>query len=835
MLRTGRAELYPEIDDAFLAEVASDAEQLELLRAIGIHSAMLVPLLARHKTLGAISFVSGATGPRYGPAELALAEELARRAALAVDNARLYEQAQTALRERDRATAEATRRARQQAAVAWLGQRALGSVSLEELRDEAASLVTSTLGLDFCEILELLPDGQALLLREGRGFAEEAIGEAKVGAGRGSHAGFTLLSKGPVILEDLRKETRFLAPLLAQHGVVSGVTVVIQGRERPLGVLGAHASQRRVFTRDDVAFLQSLANVLAAVLERERASAQLQLREERFRALVERSSDAIALLDCVGSIRYAGPSTPRVLGHEPADCVGKLLFAWIHPDDVPAVQHAVFGLLEQKGASAALQFRIRHKDGSWRWIEGSVTNLLGEQSVEALVLNYRDITDRKHAEQRIQHQAYHDPLTNLPNRMLFRDRLELGIAHAQRSDKKLAVMYADLDRFKWINDTHGHGVGDRLLVSVAERLRGCLRDDDTVARVGGDEFTLLLPELTRVDDAAKLAGKLVAAVARPFEIDGMQVHVTTSIGVSVHPDDGGDAESLLKGADNALYRAKEAGRNNVQLCTPALNARARQRMELERALRQALERGELLLHYQPQFEARTHRLVGAEALLRWKHPQAGLLYPDDFIPVAEDSRLIVPIGEWALRAACRQACQWHDRRANLGIAVNLSGRQFERAGLRGVLDSALEDTGLDPARLELEITESVALREARTARSMLERLRARGVRVAIDDFGTGHSSLQSLQRLPIDALKIDRGFVKNLAQGRDGQAIVRAIIAMAHSMRLRVVAEGVETEGQLRFLERERCEEIQGYLLGRPIPPAQFEALLDAKPAPRPN
>jgi diguanylate cyclase (GGDEF)-like protein len=495
----------------------------------------------------------------------------------------------------------------------------------------------------------------------------------------------------------------------------------------------------------------------------------------------------------------------------------------------------VFGLLEQKGRSAGVQFRARHKDSSWRWIEGSITNLLGEESVEALVLNYRDITERKHAEQKIQHQAYHDPLTSLPNRLLFQDRLGLGIAHAQRSGKKLAVMYADLDRFKWINDTLGHAAGDRLLVAVAERLRGCLRDDDTVARVGGDEFTLLLPDLNRADDAAKLASKLVEAVARPFDIDGGQIHVTVSIGVSVHPDDGTDAESLLKGADNALYRAKEAGRNNAQLCTPALNARARHRMELERALRQALERAELLLHYQPQFEARTRRLVGAEALLRWNHPQAGLLYPDDFIPVAEDSRLIVPIGEWALRAACRQARQWHDRRSDLAIAVNLSGRQFERAGLRAVVDSALEDSGLDPARLELEITESVALREASAASTLLERLRARGVRVAIDDFGTGHSSLQSLQRLPIDALKIDRAFVKNLGLGQNGQAIVRAIIAMAHSMRLRVVAEGVETESQLRFLERERCEELQGYLLGRPLPAEQFERLLDAAPAPRAN
>ena len=726
--------------------------------------------------------------------------------------------------------AEATRRGRELAGVAWLGQRALANISLETLRDEAAALVTTTLEVEFCEVLELLPGGEALLLREGRGFSAELIGNARADAGRHSHAGFALLARQPVILEDLRLETRFQAPLLAESGIVSGIIVIIQGRQRPFGVLGAHATRPRAFTRDDVSFLQSLANVLGAVLERDRAETQLQLREERFRALVERSSDAIALLNSVGMIHYAGSSTPRVLGYEPAESVGESLFAWMHPDDALGAQHAFLGVLTERNKSAALQCRLRHKDGSWRWIEGSATNLLDEPSVQAVVLNYRDISDRKLVEQQIEHQAFHDHLTGLPNRLLFYDRLELGIAHAQRNGKLLAVMYSDLDRFKWINDTLGHAIGDRLLKAVAERLRGCLRDDDSVARLGGDEYTLMLPDLSRAEDAATIACKLVEAIARPFEIDGAQVHVTMSIGVSLYPADGADPEALLKGADHALYRAKEAGRGNVQLCTAALNTRARARMELEKALRMAVERDELLLHYQPLFEARTRRLLGAEALLRWNHPQAGLLYPDDFIPVAEDSRLIAPIGDWALRTACRQAREWQSRRAGVSIAVNLSGRQLEGSRFGDSVDSALAESGLDPRRLELEITESVALREADTARSLLGKLRGRGVRVAIDDFGTGHSSLQALRRLPVDALKIDRAFVRDLTQGSDGQAIVRAIIAMAHSLRLRVVAEGVETENQLRFLESERCEEIQGFLLGRPVPAEQFEQLLDAKP-----
>jgi diguanylate cyclase (GGDEF)-like protein len=444
------------------------------------------------------------------------------------------------------------------------------------------------------------------------------------------------------------------------------------------------------------------------------------------------------------------------------------------------------------------------------------------------VWSFRDITDRRRAEERVEFQAYHDMLTGLPNRLLLRDRLSVAMAHAQRRRQHLALMFLDLDHFKLINDTLGHSAGDRLLQDLAQRLSGCIRQDDTVARVGGDEFTLLFPGLGRGLDAVRMAQKVLKSIAQPFLLDGQELHVTASVGIAIYPEDGKDAESLMSNADGAMYRAKDLGRNNYQLWTSGMNSRALERMALEGRLRRALERDEFVLHYQPILDLATGAIVGLEALVRWQHPERGLVGPDTFIPVAEDCRLIIPIGEWVLGEACRQLRCWHDEGfTGLRIAVNLSARQFQQHDLAETVEAALRDATLPADRLELEITESVAMQSAEWTAGVLRALQRMGVRISIDDFGTGQSSLSYLKHFPLTTLKIDRAFVKDIRVNPDGEAIVRAVIALAHVLKLRVVAEGVETAEQISFLREVGCEEVQGYFYSRPLPAEEIRGVLE--------
>jgi diguanylate cyclase (GGDEF)-like protein len=436
-----------------------------------------------------------------------------------------------------------------------------------------------------------------------------------------------------------------------------------------------------------------------------------------------------------------------------------------------------------------------------------------------------DVTERKRAEEQVRSLAYRDPLTTLPNRLLFQDRLAVAVAQAHRHRRPLAVVFLDLDRFKVINDSLGHSVGDRLIREVSTRLRTCLREGDTVARLGGDEFTLLLPDIGQAVDAAKVTAKVLDLLRLPFDIEGRELFVTASAGISLYPDDGSDAEALLKHADTAMYRAKELGRDNYQLYTPAMSATALERLALESSLRKALAQEELVLYYQPVFD-RTGQVHGFEALLRWRHPELGLVPPAEFIPLAEVTGLILPMGPWVLRSACAQAWIWQERYPGLSVAVNLSPRQFQEPGLVGHVTDALADTGLDPRLLELEITETNAMQNAPTAIQTLRELKALGVRLSIDDFGTGYSSLSYLRRFPIDTLKIDQSFIHDIGADPDAAAIASAVIALAHTLKLDVVAEGVETREQLEFLAASGCDRMQGYLLSPPVPAERCDELL---------
>ncbi len=454
-----------------------------------------------------------------------------------------------------------------------------------------------------------------------------------------------------------------------------------------------------------------------------------------------------------------------------------------------------------------------------------IQSVIGLGMIASLLEDEREAAEL--AAGQVEHLAYHDALTGLPNRPLFMDRLIVALAQAHRANQKLAVLFLDLDRFKDINDSLGHSVGDALLKAAAERIRHCVREGDTVARFGGDEFTLLIPRIDHIEDAAKIAQKIIETLKIPFSVSERELFITTSVGVSLFPSDGLDPETLVRNADTAMYRAKDQGRDNYQLYAPAMNARAAERLALENNLRRALVQDELILHYQPLVAVETHRVAGFEALIRWNHPEQGLLSPAHFISVAEVSGLIVPIGQWVLRTACQQVKTWQKKfDHDLLMSVNLSARQFQQPDLVAIVRSAIEESGIPASTLEVEITESSAMQNAENTIYTLRELKALGVRIAMDDFGTGYSSLNYLKRFPIDTLKLDQTFVREVANDPSDAAIVSSVISMAHNLGLRVVAEGVETQEQLDFLARQRCDIIQGYYFSQPLLPAQLESFL---------
>lgn len=440
---------------------------------------------------------------------------------------------------------------------------------------------------------------------------------------------------------------------------------------------------------------------------------------------------------------------------------------------------------------------------------------------------YRDVTEQKQAEANIFRLAHHDHLTGLPNRIAFLERLDHAMKQAARSNRLVAVMFLDLDRFKTINDTLGHDIGDHLLKAAAERLSACVREGDTVTRLGGDEFTIVLENLHDIRDAALVAQKILGALAQPFTVKNHEVFVTTSIGITVYPLDDGNSDTLLRNADSAMYRAKELGRNNYQFYVSDMNTKAAQRLKMENNLRRALGRGEFALLYQPRVELATGNVIGVEALMRWKSPELGLILPTEFIPILEETGMILPIGEWALRTACQQNRAWQDEGLPpILMAVNLSARQFLQKNLVDIVADALKQSGLEARYLELEITEGTLMDTTTLCSENLQRLKEMGVQISIDDFGTGYSSLSYLKKLPIDTLKIDQSFIRDITDNSDGAAIAAAIIAMAVSLRLNVLAEGVETDKQLSFLCAQGCNEIQGFSFSQPIEADAFASLM---------
>jgi len=564
------------------------------------------------------------------------------------------------------------------------------------------------------------------------------------------------------------------------------------------------------------------------VLQQARELAELGESRLLAASVFDASPQAVLIMDASHRIIEANRASVRITGYSQSKLHGKpLCEALFHPDKRASCDELLWKRVDAHSGWQGETELLRCAGEvfpAWQ----SVTPVRDVSGViRHYVCMFTDIGEKKQAEERIRHLAHHDPLTDLPNRTLLTDRLAHGLDRARRHGTSLAVLFIDLDRFKYVNDSLGHPVGDALLRIVADRFAAALREEDTLSRIGGDEFVVILEDVGNADDAARVAQKLLDALQEPSQVDGHDLFIGASIGISLFPTDGDTIDTLVRCADSAMYRAKEVGRNTFQFFTPEQASQSRERFELERDLRQAVERGELRLVYQPQADCTTGRVVGVEALVRWQHPTRGLVPPDRFIPLAEEVGLIGKIGAWVLHTACAQARHWEEQGRELRVAVNLSGQQISRDGLSGLVRKILAETELSPERLELEITEGHLLQRVEHCIATLRDLKSLGVTLAIDDFGTGYSSLSYLKRLPVDRLKIDRSFVEGIPDDRDDAAIVATILSMARNLGLEVIAEGVENDTQLAHLRAARCSEYQGYLLSRPVPPGELETLLD--------
>ncbi len=577
-------------------------------------------------------------------------------------------------------------------------------------------------------------------------------------------------------------------------------------------------------------YLKNVEASAAQARQAEEHVAALRESEERFRSAFDHAA-GMALVASDGRWIQVNHSLCEMIGYEEEELLATSLNAVTHEDDIAALLMQVSRLLEGKVKTFQMELRYMHKHGQAVWALVSVTLVHNSQRESTeLIFQTQDITDRKRAEERLMHDAFHDVLTGLPNRALFMDHLKLSVERAKRRDSRLfAVLFLDLDRFKIVNDSLGHMVGDQLLVGIARRLETCLRPGDTVARLGGDEFTILLEDLNDAEEAIEVAGRLQKELSLPFNLGGHEVFTTVSIGIALSTTGYERAEEVLRDADTAMYRAKTQGKARHELFDKAMHARALNLLQLETDLRRAVERQEFFLHYQPIVSLDTGLIRGFEALVRWQHPERGHVPPIDFIPVAEETGLIIPIGEWVLNAACREVKRWQERFPShppLQISVNISGKQLMKSDLIEQVRRVLQETAIEPRALKLEITESIMMENIESAISILNHLRALGVELSIDDFGTGYSSLSYLHRFPISTLKIDRSFVGRMDGNNENAEIARTIVMLARNLDMDVIAEGVETEHQVTQLRALRCEYGQGYHFSKPVDGRAAAALL---------
>ncbi|MGC3983198.1 MAG: EAL domain-containing protein [Steroidobacteraceae bacterium] len=614
------------------------------------------------------------------------------------------------------------------------------------------------------------------------------------------------------------------------------INAALQQRQRfevEYRIIHSDGSVRWVWERGAGVFagdgrLMAIEGIVQDVSDHKHAYQALREAERRYHSLFDNAIEGIFRTKPEGQYLDANPALARIYGYDSSEELMRTLCDIRAQLYVDAGRREEFmRIIKARGSISGFESQVYRKNGDIIWISENARAISDD---DGTVLYYEgtveDITERKLYEARIEQQANYDTLTGLANRSLLQDRLQQAILTAATYGTRLAVVFVDLDRFKYINDSLGHQMGDSLLRVMAQRFKSCVRDSDTVARLGGDEFVLLLNGLSEADGVASSMERMLEVIAQPWSTEQGVFDVTCSVGVALYPDDGQDAQTLLKHADSAMYRAKERGRNNFQFFTNELNALMTERLELESGLRRALERDQFCLYYQPRIDMKTGAIIGAEALLRWQVSENELILPGRFIPVAEETGLIVPIGTWALRAACIQSHRWLQAGMPIAVSVNVSLRQFQRDYFPQVVREVLDETQLPATQLEIEVTESSVMHNAERLIDMLCAIKIMGVQISVDDFGTGYSSLSYLKRFPVDRLKIDRSFVQDIMFDPDGEAIVRTIIALGHNLGLKVVAEGVENLAQVNYLRDNGCDELQGYYYGHPMPAEQFEALV---------
>ncbi|MEA5418241.1 EAL domain-containing protein [Spirulina sp. CCNP1310] len=864
---------------------------------------------------------------------------------------------QAHLRDRAQTQSQLHQRLRQQAIVAKLGQKALANQNLDLLMQQAIRLVSRTLDVKFGYVLELLPNGQAFLLRSGTGWERSLVGHAVLSAGRQSHAGYTLAMNQPVIVTNLATETRFGGtPLLHNHNIVAGVNVLIAGKNEaaPFGVLGVHTQSRRSFTEHDIHFLQAVAHVLATAIARQQADEQLRLLERaiaashngvvltdatqpdnpviyvnpafeamtgykgeevigrncrilqgpetqpealasvrsaleevrechvtlrnyrkdrtpfwnqlfiapvfndqghlthfvgiqnditqryqtelalqsseaQYRRIVETAAEGIWMLDEQDRTSFVNAQMAEMLGYTPEEMRGKSLFDFIDPVTRPLVAEKL--AKRRRGEEDRHDFRFRRRNGQTLWALISTSPLFNEAGEYLGALGMlTDITDRKQAEAQLEHFAFYDALTDLPNRAYFFDRLQESInSYHSNATNPFAVLFLDLDSFKMVNDGLGHTVGDHLLMAIARRLRGCLTPDQLLARLGGDEFTVLIPHVRQEEEAIAIAQRIHEAFLQPFTIDQHTIFSNVSIGIACAHPNYHHPEELLRDADTAMYQAKAGGKGHYAVFNYAMHSSAVERLQLETNLRWAIEQDQFQLYYQPIIHLASGKLAGFEALIRWYHPEQGWISPSQFIPVAEETRLILDIGAWVIAQACHQLQTWQQQWGSdleITMNINLSARQFAQPELLTQIDTMLQRTHINPHCLKFEITESAIMGQAQLAQETLQAMKSRGMQLSIDDFGTGYSSLSYLHNFPVDTLKIDRSFLQSVdTQGGEAE-IIKTIIALAHNLGMDVVAEGVETTTQINYLRTLGCELGQGYFFAHPLTATAATVLL---------
>lgn len=603
----------------------------------------------------------------------------------------------------------------------------------------------------------------------------------------------------------------------------------------PIGVLVVQDYENSdTYSERDVELLTSVADQIAVAIERKRNEDALKLSQERFQLVTQATSDAIWDWNLYSDEIWWNDGIQKLFGYTPEEMGGNIQ-SWkdrLHPEDADRVVRDIHQHIDTGRANWTDEYRFKRKDGTYAHVidRGYVVYNSDEMPIR-MIGSVMDVTERKSLEDQLTHQALHDPLTKIANRALFQNRVDHALAKLPRANSQLAVLFLDLDNFKAINDSLGHAAGDKLLISVAERLQDCLRTTDTAARLGGDEFAVLCESVTRVDEAVMIAERILSVFLQPFVIDGKETFVGTSIGIAASAEDAMTSEALLRNADLAMYLAKNEGKATYVVFEPKMHEALMERIELEDDLRRGIDHQEFVIHYQPILDLNSNKLLGMEALVRWVHPKYGLLSPMKFIPLAEETNLIVPLGDWILSEACRQVQDWRNIYAELkdvSVTVNISIRQFQQKELVDIVSKALITSGLPSSCLILEITESFMMQDTEATIIKLQLLKDLGVRLAIDDFGTGYSSLSYLQRFPIDILKIDKSFVDKLGQGSEGNAVAKAIIMMGDSLNLKTIAEGIETPGQIGELQSLGCEAGQGFHFAKPLRKKDMEEFLNS-------